>query len=140
MAQTIRAHSEKGGWKVRIDPPRGGRPNAQRHVHISRRKLGGEYSWNADGTRHDKGRFPPNEKHIKRAKEIASEHLRVSIEILQLIVGFKGGFRLAIEEESRKVGEPFTYRSHIGVDYHVVLLGCGEDLVIVTNANDETDI
>jgi hypothetical protein len=51
-----------------VDPPRGNVPKAQRHVHISRRKLGGEYSRNVDGTRHDKRRFPPSDKYMNRAQ------------------------------------------------------------------------
>lgn len=137
MPQTITARGERGGWVVRRDAPHGNVPNAQRHVHITRRGLGGEYSWNADGTRHDEHRFPPNEKCIKRAKEIAARHLRVSESTLQLIVGLEGGARVVIEEIGRAPGEPFTFRSHVGPAYYVAIFGCDDQLVIVTNSRKD---
>jgi len=134
MAQTIVAYAGSNGWTVRLDAPHGNAPNAQRHVHITRRKLGGEYSWNIDGSRHDRHRFPLNEKCIKRAKEIAASRLRIPITALQLATAFEGGARITVAETGRKPGEPFTYRSHVGVDYYIAIFLYGDDLVLVTNS------
>ena len=72
-----------GGWVYRIDKRT---HHTLKHIHIKRKKdLKGEYSWNIDGSRHDKHKFPANEKMIKRAKEIAAEKLRVPIHTLRFI-------------------------------------------------------
>lgn len=63
-----------GEWEVRIDGPHLNPPLGQRHVHIRKRKgRKGEYSWNLDGTRHDKGKFPRNEQGIEAARANASK-------------------------------------------------------------------
>jgi len=89
------------GWTIHIHGPHvaGGK----RHAHISKPKLGGEYSWNDDGTRHDEHRFPKNEKWIKKARKIAAGHLGVAPDRLLLIVEEPGscvGFFSETEELS----------------------------------------
>jgi hypothetical protein len=137
VAQTITARSDGGGWVVRRDAAHGNVPNAQRHVHITRRGLGGEYSWNVNGTRHDEHKFPSSEKCIKRAKEIAAKHLGVPEHTLQLILALEGGARVVVEEIGRERGEPFTYRSHVGPAYYVAVFGHEDELVIVTNSRSD---
>src|SRR5215470_8305304 len=61
-------------------------PGGQRHVHTRRfRKRRGDYSWNADGTRNDAGKFPKHAKDIKRARAIAAERLQVDPNILRVM-------------------------------------------------------
>jgi hypothetical protein len=61
----------------------------QRHVHVRRiRKRKGEYSWNIDGTRHDKREFPESEGDIKRAKEIAGARLKMDPNIFTFVTAF----------------------------------------------------
>jgi len=75
---------KKGPWEIRIDSPHVA--SGSKHIHISCIKLDGEYSWNIDGTRHDRHKFPGDEKWIKKAKYLASVHLGVPESTLQLIV------------------------------------------------------
>lgn len=72
-----------GPWTINIHGPHV--PAGHKHVHITCRKLRGKYSWNVSGSRHDQHEFPENDKLIIRAKKLASEHLRISVDILQLI-------------------------------------------------------
>jgi hypothetical protein len=59
------------------------------HFHVRRfRNRKGEYSWNIDGSRRDKGKFPENETGIVRAKEIAAQHLKVEPSVLTLVTSF----------------------------------------------------
>lgn len=79
-----------GEWEVRLDGPH--QPNGKRHVHV-RRKRGrkGEYSWNEDGSRHDKYKFPVNEGMIGKAKDIAASKLGIPIGSLELLTGLPRG-------------------------------------------------
>jgi hypothetical protein len=83
-------------WTVKLHKPHGNVPNAQRHVHITRKNLCGVYSWNIDGTRHDKHKFPTNEKWIKKARKIASEQLRVPESALQFLIGITGPEKISL--------------------------------------------
>ena len=60
-------------------------------MHIKKPDLGGEYSWNIDGTRHDNHRFPDNEKWINKAKEFAAEELGIPSRSLNFIYSSRGG-------------------------------------------------
>ncbi|MBE3874492.1 hypothetical protein HJ162_15240 [Vibrio parahaemolyticus] len=51
----------------------------------------GEYSWNDDGTRHDKHKFPNNDKGIGKARELASDALSVPVSSLEFITAISGG-------------------------------------------------
>lgn len=74
----------QGGWDIRIDNPH--TESGSRHIHIRRkRKRKGEYSWNRDGSRHDRQRFPVNEADINRTKEIAAQRLKIESSTLQFI-------------------------------------------------------
>lgn len=78
---------EKGGYYSRIDPEIPDMKQ-QRHVHVAKSKeiVNKESSWNADGTRHDKHKFP--QKVTNAAKEIAREKLGlgpdVVLEVIQI--------------------------------------------------------
>ena len=74
----------EGPWTIHIHGPR--TAEGHRHIHIKRKKLGGEYSWNIDGKRHDKHRFPKTDNSIKAAKELAAKHLGIDSSILHFIV------------------------------------------------------
>ncbi|WP_319557686.1 DUF6367 family protein [Thiomicrorhabdus sp.] len=123
----------EGEWEVRVDGPH--QANGQRHVHI-RRKRGrkGEYSWNADGSRHDKHRFPVNEGMITRAKVIAAGKLRVPVDSLQMLTNLPTGGRVRVMHE----GYPFLSETYIFADRDLVILVSEEWLVIVS-ADDENE-
>ena len=75
----------KGRWTIHIhtpDPSLG-----MKHVHIERADLLGQYiySWNINGTRHDKHKFPLDERSIKKAKALAAEQLKIPARTLTLI-------------------------------------------------------
>lgn len=99
---------KEGQWIVRIDKAHGSKEYHQRHVHIYRKGLKGEYSWNVDGTRHDQRRFPVNEKQINRARELAATALGVRKESLQFLTSISGGWRVTIsftgaDEQTRTI-------------------------------------
>jgi len=77
--------TQKGDWNISVHSPHGDKDYHMKHVHVMKRGEKGEYSWNIDGTRHDKHKFPKNEKYIVRAKKIAAEALGISPGILQLV-------------------------------------------------------
>ena len=94
---------------MRIDGPH--QPNGKRHVHV-RRKRGrkGEYSWNEDGSRHDKHKFPVNEGMIEKAKDIAASKLGVPIGSLQFLTGLpKGGRILILHDGLSGVSETYIF-------------------------------
>lgn len=74
----------EGPWIIHIHGPHTAK--GHRHIHMKRRKLDGEYSWNIDGTRHDEHRFPKTENSIKAAKKMAAKHLGIDPSILHFIV------------------------------------------------------
>jgi len=76
-----------GEWEFVVHGPH--TDQGREHVHVRRiRNRKGEYSWNIDGSRHDKGKFLENEKGIVRAKEIAAGHLKIEPSVLSLITSF----------------------------------------------------
>jgi hypothetical protein len=85
-----------GDWTIRTDSPHGNVPNAQKHVHVKKRGVSGEYSWNIDGSRHDASRFPYSEQCIKAAKQHAASALGVSVASLNLVVAVPGGRRISL--------------------------------------------
>jgi hypothetical protein len=91
LALTLR----EGSWLIQVHGPHV--PAGHRHVHIRRKRLSGEYSWNADGTRHDEHRFPPNSEAIERAKRLAANHLGVPPAMLSLLTGFRASELVVIE-------------------------------------------
>lgn len=88
--------SKVGDWTIRIDPPHGSARHSRKHVHIEKRGVQGEYSWNSDGTRHDEHRFPTSEKCIRAAKRHAASALGIPVSSLNFIVGIPGGVRIAV--------------------------------------------
>ena len=85
-----------GDWKITIHSPHGNPPHNKKHVHIIKRGLSGEYSWNIDGSRHDNHRFPNNEKCIKAAKEHAATALGVNTSTLSFICAIEGGVNITL--------------------------------------------
>jgi len=74
----------EGPWTIHIHGPH--TAEGYRHIHVKRKKLDGEYSWNIDGTRHDEHRFPNTENSIEAAKKMAAKHLGIDSSILYCTV------------------------------------------------------
>lgn len=87
-----------GPWKIQIHSRHGSKSHDQKHIHIKRRGLKGEYSWNIDGSRHDSHRFPVSDNMIEKAKAIAAKELGISADTLQLITSYPGGLYLNIAQ------------------------------------------
>ncbi len=117
----------EGEWEVQVH----GRhvPPGQRHVHVRRRrKRKGEYSWNVDGTRHDKNAFPVSEKELSAAKALAAKRLRVDPSILRLLTSTSGPCLVIVTSEHDAHTLPIVeLRTLSGV----VLLEAEEGLAIV---------
>lgn len=113
-----------GPWRVRIDGPhlRGG----ERHVHMSRSGIPGEYSWNVSGSRHDEHRFPASEKHIQAAKRIAAKHLGVPQRVLQLLSMGEARSPLTVE-----VMRSWEDAASSVPTYLTVTVGCESDCGVV---------
>jgi len=73
----------EGAWIIQIHGPHVAQ--GKRHVHITTKKLRGKYSWNVDGSRHDKHRFPDSENAIKAAKRLAAKHLGIPEQQLSML-------------------------------------------------------
>ena len=73
----------EGAWIIQIHGPHVAQ--GKRHVHITTKKLGGKYSWNVDGGRHDEHRFPSSENAIKAAKRLAAKHLGIAEQQLSFL-------------------------------------------------------
>ena len=101
MSQVVLHHITKNiqGWIIRIDNPRGDKDYHQKHVHLTKKKLGGEYSWNVDGSRHDSFKFPLSEKSIEKAKKLAAKELNVEKDRLQLLTSSAGKVNYKITTE-----------------------------------------
>ena len=91
----------EGPWIIHIHGPH--LAEGYRHVHITRNRLGGTYSWNLDGSRHDKNDFPANEKFIKKAKRIAERHLGVAKGTLSFIAMVPAAQTIDIHLDSDRV-------------------------------------
>lgn len=115
-----------GEWEVRLDGPH--QPNGKRHVHV-RRKRGrkGEYSWNEDGARHDKHRFPVNEGMIGKAKNIAASKLGVPIDSLAFLTGLPRGGRIVIHHD----GLPWFSETYIFGESELIVLVSEDWLILV---------
>jgi hypothetical protein len=113
-----------GPWRIRIDKQQGDGRCHQRHIHVTREGQKGECSWNVDGTRHDKRRFPTAEKQIHKARELASEHLGVPVDKLQFILEKKGGnfFTILSLNESPNRGRR-VFSAYIRVRESLIVLG-----------------
>lgn len=116
-----------GSWNIRIHSPHGNVPNAQRHVHITKRGLGGEYSWNIDGTRHDNHRFPQNDQCIKAAKKHAAKSLGIPIYELHFIVQLPGKHRVSV----RHAGASQEMRCYIKQKNCLIFIGSTIGLICI---------
>lgn len=126
--------SKVGDWTIRIDRPHGNESYHRKHVHIQKRGLKGEYSWNTDGTRHDEHRFPTSEQCIGAAKKHAATALNVPISSLSLIVGVKGGARITIRAASLDSKKSFAvFNSYVRKSYAFIVFRSEMGLVLVVN-------
>lgn len=115
-----------GEWEVRLDGAH--QPIGKRHVHV-RRKRGrkGEYSWNEDGSRHDKHKFPANEGMIVKAKEIAANNLRVPISSLSFLNVLPRGGRIVVLNN----GHPWFSETYIFGESELIVLVSEDWLILV---------
>lgn len=108
----------RGRWEIRVDTRH--QDNGHAHIHIRRRRNAkGEFSWNADGSRHDKGKFPVNEAMIGKAKEIAANELKIPISSLDFLTGVPNGGHLRV------------YQDH-GLDAITRVYAVGESVILVS--------
>lgn len=120
-----------GPWRIRIDKRHGSEAHHQEHVHISRNGLKGEYSWNKDGTRHDKHRFPASEQQINRAKELAAGTLNIPQSTLQFITAIDGGTRVSVSAVTGSARARSVLSVYVRLNQRLVFLGSPEGLAIV---------
>lgn len=87
--ESIWQGSEVNGWSYRIDPERP-QMRQQRHVHVAKTKninaKTNQFSWNKDGSRHDKLTFSKSEKGIETAKQIAGIALGIPSAVFESAV------------------------------------------------------
>lgn len=124
--------TKSGDWTIRIDSPHGPKDYHRKHVHVSKRGLDGEYSWNIDGTRHDKRRFPSSEKCISAAKQHAASALGIPAGALQLMVAERGGARISIRptlDPTKRIRPVLSM--YLPVRRSMVILGSPNGLVLV---------
>lgn len=120
-----------GEWEVHLDTAH--TPIGQSHVHV-RRKRGrkGEYSWNEDGSRHDKHKFPASEGMIKKAKEIAANRLGIPVGSLQFLAGLPRGGRIVILHD----GLPWVSETYIFGESELIVLVTEDWLILVAPDSD----
>lgn len=86
--ESIWRPSKVNGWSYRVD---GEHPQMkqQRHVHVAKSKdinaKSNQFSWNKDGSRHDKLTFSKSEKGIETAKQIAGATLGIQSTVFESI-------------------------------------------------------
>ena len=121
-----------GRWSIRVDKQLGDGRHHQRHVHVTRKGLKGEYSWNIDGTRHDKSRFPASEEQIDKAKELASNALNIPKNILQLITMEDGGkFVSVLSQDDSANRERRLFSMYIRVKEQIIIFGTTEGRIVI---------
>lgn len=126
--------SKIGDWTIRIDSPHGNASHHRKHIHIQKRGLQGEYSWNIDGTRHDEHRFPVSGQCIRAAKKHAATGLNVPASSLSLIVGIPGGARITVRASSSGSSKYFPiFNSYVRKSYSFVVFESEIGLVLVLN-------
>lgn len=120
------------GWRIRIDSHHGNVPHGQKHVHITRKGLTGEYSWNVDGSRHDAHKFPLSEQCIKAAKGHAATALDIPASSLSLIIGIPGGSRISLRSnEYEKYKNMAIFNSYVSKRLSLIFFGSPAGLVLV---------
>jgi hypothetical protein len=120
-----------GDWSISTHSRHGSKAYDRKHVHITKRGLKGEYSWNIDGTRHDAHRFPKNEDCINRAKSLAASALDIPVGILQLITQFEGGVHFYIQDNLDSHPEKKLFNTYVHKGKVITLLGSEKGLVVV---------
>ncbi|WP_371867381.1 DUF6367 family protein [Pseudoduganella guangdongensis] len=123
-----------GDWTVSVHSRHGSKEHDRKHVHIKKRGLGGEYSWNVDGTRHDSHRFPAGEQCIKRAKELAANALNIPANTMQLLTGFEGGVFLSVQDHLDATNSGKVFNSYVHKGKIVTIFGGHSALVIVIDS------
>jgi hypothetical protein len=122
-----------GEWEVRIDGPHINPPLGQRHVHIRKRRGSkGEYSWNSDGTQHDKGNFPKNEKDIEAAKRIAADRLKINANTLKFMFFAHPPIHLIVIQLEGALHEVICR-----TDRHTIVLASDDWLLLVEIRNED---
>jgi len=124
--------SKVGDWTIRIDSPHGNASHHRKHVHIHKRGLQGEYSWNSDGTRHDEHKFPTSEKCIVAARRHAASALGISALSLNFIEGISGGVRIAVRTNLSGSSKYFrVFSTYVRRNHSLVVFGSELGLVLV---------
>lgn len=124
--------SKVGDWTIRIDSPHGNASHHRKHVHIQKRGLRGEYSWNSDGTRHDEHRFPTSENCIGAAKKHAASALGIPSSSLSLIVGIPGGVRITVRTNFSGSSKFFSaFSTYVRRNHSLTVFGSEMGLVLV---------
>ena len=123
-----------GDWSIRIDSRHGPDQHQRRHVHISKRGLKGEYSWNEDGTRHDKHRFPVSEQCIRGAKERASRALNIPVSSMHLIVAERGPVRISARSTGSGVSESSsTVSAYVNARRSFIVIGAALGIAVIVS-------
>jgi hypothetical protein len=121
-----------GDWRVRIDSRHGNVSHGQKHVHIAKKGLTGEYSWNVDGSRHDAHKFPFTEQCIKAAKGHAATALAIPESSLSLIIGIPGGSRISLRNNVyEKYKNMPILNSYVSKRLSLIFFGSPAGLVLV---------
>lgn len=124
--------SKVGDWTIRVDSPHGSAAHSKKHVHIKKKKLNGEYSWNIDGTRHDEHRFPTTEKCIGKAKEHAAAALGIPISSLSFIVAEPGGARMSLRSNANTAYRELPiFNAYVPVRLSLVVFAGPNGLILV---------
>jgi len=127
-----------GSWTIRIDSPHGNEDYHQRHVHITKKKLSGEYSWNEDGSRHDKHKFPTFERYIKKAISLAENELNISKGTLKFITINSGKVFYSVESIHNDSKDLF--RTYIHKHKLLIILMSENSLIsVILNLNTEME-
>lgn len=120
-----------GDWTISVHPRHGSKDYDRKHVHIKKRGLKGEYSWNEDGTRHDTHRFPGAEQCINRARDLAASALNIPVNTLQFISGIEGGVFVSVQDNLDASRTNKAFNSYVHKCKLVVIFGGANGLVIV---------
>jgi len=129
----------EGVWSIRVDPPTN---HGKLHVHIWRKKGRGTYSWNDDGSRHDKCRFPNSENDIKAAKRLAAKHLGIPESHLSFITMLSGVKYVEIHVHNSHAESPDGNDDHVVLDVEIraevaLLRGRGGRIHVLVIARDQ---
>jgi hypothetical protein len=118
----------EGPWTIQIHTAH--TTKGQQHIHLSRKKLRGEYAWNIDGTRHDKHKFPNLEQAINAAKKIGAKRLGIDLSILRFVVAepiVHRDFSLTVEPQQKNIDKYFVELFLPDCNGNDVLLVCETD-------------